>query len=100
MLTQLLGLRRLIGLESGASALIEIKALLSEELVPLAPCGRGLRVEIYLHGLVEEYSLNEQEEMLDVDCVGGKTCCHRDRRRRFHGREIGMGGPGRAIKSI
>ena len=76
-------LGRLLGLESGADALIEDKALLSEELLPLAPGddvdrygllflgGRGLRVGIYAQDfVVEEYSLDGDQETQDVVCVG------------------------------
>ena len=76
-------LGRLLGLESGADALIEDKALLSEELLPLAPGddvdrhgllflgGRGVRVGIYAQDfVVEEYSLDGDQETQDVVCVG------------------------------
>ena len=76
-------LDRLLGLESGANALIENKALLSEELLPLAPGddvdrdgllflgGRVLMVWIYAQDFVlEEYSLDGHQETQDVVCVG------------------------------
>ena len=81
-LDRLLGLENL-GLESGANALIENKALLSEEFLPLAPGddvdrygllflgGRGIRVGIYAQDfVVEEYSLDGDQETQDVVCVG------------------------------
>lgn len=75
-------LGRLLGLESGARALIENKALLSEELLPLTPGddvdrhgllflgSRGIRVGIYAQDfVVEEYSLDGDQETQDVVCV-------------------------------
>ena len=74
-------LGRLLGLKSGASALIENKALLREELLPLAPGddvdrqgllflgGRGIRVRI-LDFVEEDYSLDGDQETQDIICVG------------------------------
>ena len=78
-----LGPMRLLGLERGASGLIEIKALLSEELLHLAHGddigrhgflslgGRGFLVRIYARDVVvEEFFLDGDQGTQDVVCVG------------------------------